>query len=219
MKAKKYLITCVCLCMTGVCLESMSARLREEDRADIVINEVCCWNETIVKDASRNFSDYIELYNAREEAVSLQGWYLSDDKDQLDQARLPDLTIEPKGYLLFYANGEDEDEDSLPFRLSSEGEMVFLSDPEGRLVDSVIVPKLRADTVYARKTDGHKEWARMEPSPEESNEGHVQLKNVCLEEPVFSREGGFYEEPFWLEITARPGETIYYTLDRREHPE
>lgn len=219
MKAKKYLITCVCLCMTGVCLESMSARLREEDSADIVINEVCCWNETIVKDASRNFSDYIELYNAREEAVSLQGWYLSDDKDQLDQARLPDLTIEPKGYLLFYANGEDEDEDSLPFRLSSEGEMVFLSDPEGRLVDSVIVPKLRADTVYARKTDGHKEWARMEPSPEESNEGHVQLKNVCLEEPVFSREGGFYEEPFWLEITARPGETIYYTLDGREPTE
>lgn len=37
--------------------------------------------------------------------------------------------------------------------------------------------------------------------------------NYCPEELCFSRESGFYEEPFELELSAPFGEKIYYTLD------
>ncbi len=37
--------------------------------------------------------------------------------------------------------------------------------------------------------------------------------NYCPEELRFSRESGFYEEPFELELSAPFGEKIYYTLD------
>lgn len=215
MKSIKYIVYSAGMLIWSILAGEVVFTLKETLalKQNIRINEVCSFNESLVKDDNRNFRDYIELYNVSNEGLSLEGWHLSDDKKQLDKAELSDVWIESKGFFVFYANGENEAEDSLPFRLDSEGETIYLSDPEGNLVDSVIIPKLKADTVYARKTDGTGKWARMEPSPEKTNGGCRQLHNPVLEKPVFSQKGGFYKEPFALEITANLGETIYYTLD------
>lgn len=189
------------------------------DIGGITLNEVCSWNQTTIKDSERNYSDYIELYNSSAEPVSLSGWHLSDDLDELEESILPDMVVEPGGYVLFYANGGGEDVDSLSFRISSEGETVFLSDAEGNLVDSIVVPMLDADTVYARVEDGADEWRRMEPSPGQTNSGSVCLRNPVLETPRFSHQSGFYEDAFLLKLYADFGETIYYTLDGSEPTE
>lgn len=181
--------------------------LQRQNAKKIYINEISSWN------------DYIELYNDSDKAVSLAGWHLSDDRNKLKESVLPDIVIEPGGFLVLYADGSSSEENTLPFKINNEGETIFLSDPDGTLIDSIEIPELKAHIVYARSEDGSGEWARMEASPGVTNAGCVYYRDPTLAEPVFSKKSGFYENAFELEISAEAGATIYYTLDGSEPTE
>ena len=178
----------------------------------VVINEIRSWDVDITRTGYFG-SDYIELYNMSLEPISLEGWYLSDDESDMLKSRLSDITIEAKGYVLIFANGKADTGDSVNFKINPEGEKIFLSNAEGKLVDSIFIPKQEVGTVYARKTDGGKEWTIQEASYLTSNNEKKELPTRNLAEPEFSHKSGFYSEAFQLIITAGKGETIYYTLD------
>lgn len=94
---------------------------------------------------------------------------------------------------------------------------VNFSETEMKVLDSVQVPTLSYNTSYARTVDGAGEWARMTTTAGASNAGAESVRQIALEEPVFSAESGFYEEAFGLELTApEEGQIIYYTLDGSE---
>lgn len=48
----------------------------------VQITEVCLRSEAGLRDADGDSPDWIELYNAGTESVSLDGWYLSDDPEE-----------------------------------------------------------------------------------------------------------------------------------------
>ena len=50
---------------------------------DLIINEVCIGNSGNLLDEYGKDPDWIELYNRGEDAVSLEGYALSDDSTQL----------------------------------------------------------------------------------------------------------------------------------------
>ena len=183
------------------------------------IHTTVCINEVRSTTASKNRdgyfgSDYIELYNASNEAISLEGWYLSDDESDLLKNRISNIAIPAKSYVVFYADGGTSgEENSLNFKISSSGEKIFLSDSEGELVDSIVIPELKYGEVYAREKDGLEKWSVMEESFLEANSSAEILPEHILSEPVFSHESGFYEEAFELALCCNFGEIIYYTLD------
>lgn len=179
---------------------------------EVVINEVCSWNAG-VRGTNREFDDYIELYNRTDETVSLDGWYLSDKENKLRLCELTDISIKPHDYVLVFASGTGEEPNEVAFKIDAGGEKLFLTDEEGELQDSVHIPELEADTVWARSEDGTGEWDRLTPSPGRNNEDSEPVRDEVLEKPVFSEQSGFYGEPFSLEIWAEPGGTVYYTLD------
>ncbi len=62
----------------------------------IVINEV-------LAHAHGAASDWIELYNTSSIPVHIGGWFLSDNKDDLQQYEIaPGTVVEPHGYIIFY---------------------------------------------------------------------------------------------------------------------
>ena len=65
----------------------------------IVINEVRSWDTSVLRTGHFG-SDYIELYNTTNEAISLHGWYLSDDTEDARKNQIQELVIEAKGYLV-----------------------------------------------------------------------------------------------------------------------
>ncbi len=188
------------------------------EKQQIFINEVRSWDADVTRDGYYG-SDYIELYNASEEGVSLEGWYVSDDATDLTKSQLHEIFVDAKGFVLLYANGKGDSGDSLNFKIDPMGEKIFLSNPEGILVDSVYVPEQEFGTVYARKTDGAKEWAVMKATTDYSNREGEILPVRNLSAPIFSHESGFYEDAFTLTIEAKKGENIYYTLDGSEPTE
>ena len=112
----------------------------------LVINEWMASNQAVLVDpADGDFEDWLELFNPGPDSVSLEGWYLSDDQSDPYQFRIPaGFEVPPSGWLIVWADGEVSQNDRvsrpdlhLPFRLSSDGESLLLSSPDGVLVDQV----------------------------------------------------------------------------------
>jgi hypothetical protein len=71
------------------------------------INEVMSSNGGVITDLDGDTPDWIEFYNASTIQVNLNGYGLSDKKDQPFQWIFPDLIVQPGGYLLVFASGKD----------------------------------------------------------------------------------------------------------------
>ncbi len=79
-------------------------------------------------------TDWIELCNYGTAAVDLNGWYLSNDPQSPGKSALPAAVLQPNERLVVSTA------DSLAFRLSAEGETVILSNPNGKTVQTVVIP-------------------------------------------------------------------------------
>lgn len=182
--------------------------LREKNSKDLLINEVCSNNFSTGLKENYEGCDWIEIYNPTDNPVFLGDYFLSDDRDNIAKCRLPNEYIDADEYLIFYALGTEDNEDfSLNFRISSKGEMLYLS-KAGQIVDQVEVPALKTNVTWSRIGE---EWSKTEATIGFTNQNAVIISDKQVESPVFSRQGGFYSEDFFLEIEGN-GE-VFYTLD------
>lgn len=196
-----------CICTAVLCYSA-------EASSHVVINEVCSNNFSAARDENGNYSDYIELYNPAMVPVSLTGFSLSDSKTETQKCLLDTVIIPAKGYYIVWADGSSGSEvGHAEFKISREGETIYLSNQKNEIIDSVEIPKLDYNTAYARKEDGADTWVRQTASTGISNNNRDEILEVKGEKPIFSVKSGFYEEPFELTITADEGQIIYYTLD------
>ncbi|MBN2129639.1 MAG: lamin tail domain-containing protein, partial [Sedimentisphaerales bacterium] len=73
----------------------------------LMISEFMAANNASLRDEDGDFSDWIEIYNPEREPVSIGGWYLSGDVQDLTPWRLPDVVIGGQSFLLVFASGKD----------------------------------------------------------------------------------------------------------------
>ncbi len=167
----------------------------------VVLNELMASNEGVVRDEEgRSESDWLELYNAGEEAVDLGGYFLSDDWTDKTMAPLPEGTvIEPGAHLLLWADGDDiKGEGHLPFKLDQQGEGVGLFDPEEATVNWVNYPALSDNYVWARLPDGSKDWDEVV----RGTPGYANAR-VCESEVTLVEAGATWS---YLDTGEDPGE-------------
>ena len=106
----------------------------------IYISEIMPNNKTTIQDSDNEYSDYIEIYNDYDYDINLLGYYLSDDDFDTKKWKFPDVTIKSKSYLVVFASGKNqiiEDEIHTNFKLSSNKEVVALTDKEGKLLSKI----------------------------------------------------------------------------------
>ena len=124
----------------------------------IVISEASSQNRTYARSADGEYYDYIELYNTSAQPVSLDGYTLTDDPNDLAKYVFPEGTAIPaNSYCIVYASGRADapaGEMHAPFKLSAEGESVLLCDGEGRALCGVELPALKSDQAWSRLEDG-----------------------------------------------------------------
>jgi hypothetical protein len=158
--------------------------------------------------------DWIELYNRSDQEINLSTFYLSDDEDKLDMWKFPDISILPNEFLIVFCSDRDElyhNELHTNFKLSSDGETVFLTDGTN-ILDSISFGKVSEDYSYGRldESSNIKTYlSEMTPTKSNSLSGTV----------VPSRESGYYLREFELELTAADGAEIYYTTNGDEPTE
>jgi len=185
---------------------------------NIVINEVCSVNNSFLPDENGDCFDWIELYNPTDRTINLLGFGLSDKKTELFKYTFGDIEIKPKEYLIVFAVGNkvveniDSNKIYANFKLTSKGESIYLTLPNGKIIDKVICPELKGNESYSRfEVNNEVIYKITKGTPMEENKGFVAVKA-----PVFSANSGFYSNPFMLTIESEPGTEIYYTLDSTE---
>ena len=66
--------------------------IKSKSIGQLVINEVCSKNDSVILDEYGESSDWIEIYNGGSEAVNIGGYYLSDDATLLTKSLInPDV--------------------------------------------------------------------------------------------------------------------------------
>ncbi|MHC4642744.1 MAG: FN3 associated domain-containing protein, partial [Planctomycetota bacterium] len=121
----------------------------------IVISEFMARNSLTLFDGNSESSDWIEIYNPTDTAINLDGWYLTDSKDNLTMWQFPGgLTIKPGEFLVVFASEKTFElyPHNYPyldpagyyhtnFNLDQEGDYLALVMPDGNEIAHEYAPK------------------------------------------------------------------------------
>ena len=163
MKMKKYrylLLTLIALATTFGCIEDEMF----EKEIPTVEGSVLKLNEIMSKDIN-DAPDWIEIYNGGAEDMDISG-YIVNDKDNAEGG----FAI-PSGAVITAGGFYRVDESLFGFGISSGGEDVSLSEPDGTVIDLTKTPDMSNNVglTWAREIDGDGEWMVSSPTPSASN--------------------------------------------------
>ena len=185
---------------------------------EIVITEVMTSNTFAVVNAFGEYTDWFELYNATDRALSLKGCFITDNADKPYLYECPDLTLAPGEYLLLYASDRgtvvNGKEYHTNFKLSA-GETVTLN-YLGETISSLKAPEDLAENIsygYLSDGEGNRTVYFAEATPGFANGGsyaevlaelNVSSLGVRINEFMMKNEAVFYDEdgdcPDWVEL-------------------
>lgn len=176
-------------------LSEISEQIQNEglDKKDSIIKEGIVINEV-------NQEGWIEIYNNSSLEINLKGIVLYINGaivNELDE----DIKI-GQGALYVLEAGITLN--------SNNHELIALSDEQGNIIESRLVPKLENGESYGCITDGAIEIGYITPSKGKTNIGEASIQK---QEIHFSIPGGFYNNSIQVEIFAPDDCEIYYTLD------
>lgn len=133
----------VCLCCFVVAISDAAraagyrnpALTAQAGPAGPIITEFVASNRDSLIDSDGDSSDWIEIYNPADEVVNLDGWFLTDDLDDLTKWQFPAIELEPGGYLVVFASGRDLRDPAgqlhTSFSLQADGESLALVESDG----------------------------------------------------------------------------------------
>src|SRR5438876_2062869 len=101
----------------------------------VFITEFMAANKKTRMDQDRQFSDWIEIYNAGATAVNLDGWHLTDKRSDLTRWTFPTVSLAPNGYLVVFASQKNRRKAGAElhtnFKLNASGDYLALVKPDG----------------------------------------------------------------------------------------
>src|SRR5687767_13197672 len=98
-----------------------------------IISEFVADNDNGINDYDGDSSDWIEIYNAGDQAIDLSGWRLTDNSANLTKWTFPSVSLASNAYVVVFASGKDKvDPDGrlhTNFQLDADGEYLALVRP------------------------------------------------------------------------------------------
>jgi hypothetical protein len=175
----------------------------------LVLNELMPKNESTVMDPDGALPDWLEVYNGGAERLALSRLSLSDTSGASWAGG--DGELGPGERLLLWADDSEGAANRLPFKLSSEGEVVELY-LDGALVDTATTGAMAGDVAWARHPDGGEWAATIDATPGEANPG-APSASTDPTDVFFQRE-----QILELHITVPEG-SLQELQDRVNQPE
>jgi hypothetical protein len=119
-------------------------------------------------------TDWIELYNNSDSVLEIGNneWFLSDDTNETDKFALPEMSIEPHGFILVLCDGQSSTANYIHanFKISSDNETIRLYHNSDLEDEIICTEDLKKKFSFGRESDGQDVWNKIKvPSPGESN--------------------------------------------------
>ena len=177
-------------------------------RGDLIISEALCGNFSAFAFGKERYCDALEVYNAGKKNVRLSDYYLSDDRKTPAKYRFPNVTLKPGECYVVYCTKEKSSGRHTGFKLSSDGEMVYLSKGgKNKMVDVLNIPPLPLDVSYGRKNGACGYFSSVSLGKENTATCYLAM----AEKPALSVASGGYKKAFTVKITGEG--PFYYTTD------
>lgn len=194
------------------------------------INEIMSVNTITIRDENGDFSDWVELYNPSEQTIDLTGWGLTDTETRPKGWEFPRTEIGPNGYLVVFLSGKNRAEPGkelhADFKLSQDGESVFLSNLYGQIVAKAHTGGLKYDWSYAQAPADDRWEAYAQPTPGYPNTAdgwnafqeklYAGMDSPVIISEVMSNNTSVLEDapgeyPDWIELYNRSDQDIDLT--------
>lgn len=195
----------ICLLLLLLCAAAAAA--------EVCISEVMAQNGVYEKGHAY---DWVELHNDGKSAVDLSGWFLSDSGKEPEKWAFPKgAKLKAGGYLTVYCTG-DETLDSgkgtvfyAPFKISSSGEKLYLTNADGERVQKLEVPA-QYGCVSWGKPSGDGDYGYFEHTTRgKKNDAEALAGRV--DAPRLLTAGGFYQDKVTVQAQAPEGAVLRYT--------
>ncbi len=157
---------------------------------DLVLNEIAAHTDFTSEFDS---NDWIELFNRGTNDITMgDGWYLSDDGDQLKKWQIPAGSMVPAGgWISFDEMSGFHNPTNIGFGLNKAGEQVYLSYLPGtvqdRVVDGVRFEGQENDWSWGRYPDGREQWTALTPRTRDGANlmppSHVVINEIMYHPP------------------------------------
>lgn len=209
------------LSITSTEIGTKSIRLNGEVYPQLYINEVMASNFNVIQDnVTKEFHDWIEIYNPNPFEISLSEYRLTDNESEFSKYIFPNRNlpnkISPFGYKLLWASDDTTNlVNHLNFSLSIYGEKLLLIGKDGRtIIDTLTFGEQTTNIPFGRLPDGTATLQFLEtPTPSATN-NISEIARAKSDPPTFSVPGGFYNSSIELSLNKPvQNATIYYTLD------
>ena len=187
-----------------------------------IINEFVASNSNGVLDDNGSSTDWIEIYNAGDQSINLEGYSLTDNASRPTKFIFPSQNLPAGGYVVVFA-GDDTNPSTgndlyTGFGLSSSGEYLGLYDTSGSVVSEfsaggVDYPAQISDVSYGYINNGSFNQESYFATP---TFGFANANPVAgvVDRVTSSLEAGFYENSQVVTLsTPTAGASIYYTTD------
>lgn len=181
------------------------------------INEVRQLSSRRVQGQTERDPDWIELFNAGSEPVALDGYGLSDRRDEPYRHDLSGEIIQPGEYLLIEPDR---------FGLSASGETLWLTAPDGQVIDWLSVGQAENNLSIGRPfadeqapADETRYYLSATPgqpndSPSLSGRAAEPLIQAMTAADGQPHDNLYADQPLLVQLTAdQPDSRIHYTLD------
>ena len=199
---------------------NINAQRNDARSNTLIITEVCVANIDQTIDYSNNYGSWVELYNPTSANVSLDGWYISNDSEELTKHRLSGYgVLKPGCYeCIFFdhnaADGEYGQDAAMQvrFKLNRNGGVIYLS-KNGVDVDlSITYPESVPRCSYARVSIWADEWQYCGvPTPGLPNAGHYAQDRLSI--PEVDCDSRLFTSQFDVHVQIPAGTTLRYTTD------
>jgi len=153
MKKSIIIIITIFLITIGLIIIIPNTNSSHIKKGNLYISKILAKNDSLKTDDNGEYSDYIEIYNGYSYKINLNNYYLSDNEYDTKKWSFPSIDINPKETLTIYATGNDKcDIDKrichTNFKLSSTGETLTLTAPNGNIVNKFTYPTQYPDILY-----------------------------------------------------------------------
>ena len=146
-----------------------------------IISEVMSSNRNVLAAEDGEYYDWIELYNPTQTPINLNGFALSDNINEPTKFVMKSYVLGPGEFVVIFASGGALDSIfHAPFKLSSEGETIYLSDPYARIKDQAVVGHMSPNFSYQRSLANLDQWTVTDKfSPRYFNDENGYLEYVA----------------------------------------
>lgn len=203
-------------------------------QAPVQITELMPSNKSCLLDGDGDFSDWIELCNVSGETCELEGFYLSDDGDDLLKWQFPSVSLAPGERVVVFCSDKDRRDGELHtnFSISSVGETLYLTSPAGLPLWSFSYESALDDQAIVIADGVQSLCYTATPGYDNSPEGYEQFLSasdthgaLVINEAVlynldyYEQHHEFYD---WVELKNCSGEPVnladYYLTDSLKDP-